>query len=425
MKKLFGIILALVLCLSLVSITAFAADPTAVLSGPDTVRAGQTITLDYKLTGENIVAAMGTLQYDPNQLTLVSAEQQVGSSWLLTPNGNTYMVEDNSLSAPVNGEATLIRFTFKVAELAEGTQISVSFTGVTATSLSAESAVADVSYAATISRPLGTNDNLASLTVGNATLSPAFDPSLTRYTVEVPFEISTLDVSAAPADGNATVSIDNPVLVEDRTTIVTITVRAENGSTKDYIIQAKRGKDPNYVPSDNNLLSDIVVEEFRLSPVFSSEITNYLIWLPYEVDSVKIIGISAHKYATIMVEGGSNLVAGADNEIKITCTAENGEARVYTIIAKRAPAHEDMTKPTTPSTAPSTSPSTMPSAYTTAPNSQQSTRPTNTPQDNENEAQKLMIILYCILGAIAVAGIAICVLIILANKKQGKFTNKK
>jgi hypothetical protein len=47
------------------------------------------------------------------------------------------------------------------------------------------------------------------------------------------------------------------------------------------------------------------------------------------------------------VEGGENLVAGADNEIKVICTAEDGTQKVYTIIAKRAAAHGS-TEPTEP-----------------------------------------------------------------------------
>ena len=49
------------------------------------------------------------------------------------------------------------------------------------------------------------------------------------------------------------------------------------------------------------------------------------------------------------MEGGENLVAGADNEIKVICTAEDGTQKVYTIIAKRAAAHGS-TEPTEPQT---------------------------------------------------------------------------
>ncbi len=431
MKKILGLMLVLMLCVSLVTLAAYADNPTipASMSGPGTVRAGQTITVSYQLNGTNILAVDGTLNYDANKLTLT--ETKVLDGWEATTNGNKYVIDDKNLTSPINGQATLISFTFQVGNLAEGTPIDVSFTGVTAASVNLSTGEtgqfsADASYTATVARPLGTNANLASLNISNATLSPAFDPSLTRYNVEVPFAITHLQLSAQPADPNATVSVYNPELEADKTNTITVTVTAENGATKEYMILAKRGKDPNYEPSKNNYLSNIVVEEFRLSPVFDKEVENYLIWLPYEVDSVKITGIAEDNYASIVVEGGSDLVAGADNPVKITCTAESGDERVYTIIVKRAPSHQEMSKPTVP-TVPSTSPdSTGPISSNTHSSNTQYTRPTNGSQGSDVNAQrnKLLIVLYCVLGVLSIAGIAVCVLFVIATRKEGKFASK-
>ncbi len=425
MKKLLAMVLVIMVCIGAMAVTSLAAAPTGSLAGPGSVRPGDTITVNYTFNGTDILAVMGTLNYNANQLTLVSAQQKV-DGWDLSNNGNTYMAEDGQFQHPIKGQVTLLSFTFKVGNLTEGTKVQVSFTGVTATSLAEEATVADASYTATVARPLGTNANLASLNISNATLSPAFDPSLTRYNVEVPFAITHLQLSAQPADPNATVSVYNPELEADKTNTITVTVTAENGATKEYMILAKRGKDPNYEPSKNNYLSNIVVEEFRLSPVFDKEIENYLIWLPYEVDSVKITGIAEDNYASIVVEGGSDLVAGADNPVKITCTAESGDERVYTIIVKRAPSHQEMSKPTIP-TVPSTSPdSTGPISSNTHSSNTQYTRPTNGSQGSDVNAQrnKLLIVLYCVLGVLSIAGIAVCVLFVIATRKEGKFASK-
>lgn len=52
------------------------------------------------------------------------------------------------------------------------------------------------------------------------------------------------------------------------------------------------------------------------------------------------------------MEGGTELIAGSDNVIKVICTAENGSEKVYTIMAKRAAAHDaqmpDETEPSAP-----------------------------------------------------------------------------
>jgi hypothetical protein len=51
----------------------------------------------------------------------------------------------------------------------------------------------------------------------------------------------------------------------------------------------------------------------------------------------------------VKVLGGDDLQPGQDNEIQVICIAENGDQKIYTIIAKRAAAHgEEPTQPTEP-----------------------------------------------------------------------------
>lgn len=341
MKKSVSLLICIVLCLTLMlPITAMAASAGASLSGPGTVRAGDTITLTFNLSGSGIYGASGTLSYDSSQLTLSGTSQKISSPWAVEFNGNNFVAYDNNLTNPINSSKALFTVTFKVnSSLAAGTAIKVSYTGVTASDGSADASIGTVSYSATIAAPLSTDNTLKSLTVSNATISPAFSSSTTSYTASVPYEVSKLDVKANANDSKAKVSIDNPTLTVNGTTKVTITVKAENGSTKTYTISVKRAQDPNYVPSSENNLSSITVDGFLLSPVFSAENTKYVIWLPYETENVTIGGTAADSKASVKVIGGDSLIAGADNEIQIVCTAENGTEKVYTIIAKRAAAH--------------------------------------------------------------------------------------
>ena len=126
---------------------------------------------------------------------------------------------------------------------------------------------------------------------------------------------------------------------EQKRNMVTVTVTAENGATKTYTISVKRAQDPNYVPSGENNLSDIKIDGFILSPGFSADEDEYVVWLPYEVDGIKVSGSAKDGRATVEVVGGDNLVAGEDNIVKVICTAENGEKKEYMIIAKRAAEH--------------------------------------------------------------------------------------
>lgn len=361
MKRFISMALILMLCLSLVAVTASAASADASLTGPGTVRAGDTITLTFNLGGSGIFGASGALSYDSSQLTLTGTSQKIGNGWAVEFNGNNFVAYDNNLASPINGNTALFTATFTVnGGVSAGTAISVSYTGVTASDGNADIGVGTVTYSATIAPPMSTDNNLKDLTVSNATISPAFSAGTNNYTAEVPFEVSKLDISASANDGKATVSINSPNLVPNGTTNVTVTVTAENGSQKYYVIAVKRAQDPNYVASSNNDLSGITVDGFLLSPVFSAENTQYVIWLPYETDSVTVSGTAADSKASVAVEGGSELKAGQDNEIKVICTAEDGTQKVYTVTAKRAAAHDGSTEPTEPPTQPATEPSTEP-----------------------------------------------------------------
>ena len=160
-----------------------------------------------------------------------------------------------------------------------------------------------------------------------------------------------MNVTATAKDSKAKVTVNSPNLVPGGKTNVTVTVKAENGSTKTYTIVVSREQDPNYVASANNNLSGISVEGFLLSPVFSADKTSYIVWAPYETESVKVTGTAADTKASVEVVGGENLAAGQDNEVKVICTAENGDKKTYTVVVKRAASHdgaEDTPVDTTP-----------------------------------------------------------------------------
>lgn len=355
MKKIVSSLAALVLAMCLLlPMNVSAASASASLSGPGTVRAGDTITLTFKLNGSNLSGASGTLAYDGGQLQMTGTKQVIASPWMVEFNGNNMVAYDNNLSSPINGSRDLFTVSFKVKDVAAGTKISVSYQNVVASDGSADANIGTVSYSVTVAAPLSANNALANLTVSNATISPAFNAGTTSYTAEVPFSVSKLDVTATAADSKAKVSISSPNLTPDGTTNVTVTVTAENGAQKTYTIKVHREKDPNYVASGNNDLAGITVEGFLLSPVFSAEVTEYVVWLPYETESVSISGTAADSKASVQVVGGDSLAAGQDNPVKVICTAENGDKKEYTVIVKRAAAHDGSVdeKPATSTTEP-------------------------------------------------------------------------
>lgn len=344
MKKVLSVLVVAILVLScMLPMTVSAATASATLAGAGTVRAGDTITLTFNLNGKGIYGAEGTLNYDAAQVTLVSTSQKIASPWVVEFNGNKFVAYDNNLAAPISSNKAVFSVTFKVKAVATGTKINISYTGVKASDGTADANIGTVSYSATVAAPLSTENNLASLSVQGVTLSPAFSAGTTSYTASVPFSTSKLNVTATAKDSKAKVTVNSPNLTPGGKTNVTVTVKAENGSTKTYTIVVSREQDPNYQASANNNLSGIKVEGFLLSPVFSADKTSYIVWAPYETQSVKVSGTAADTKASVEVVGGENLAAGQDNEVKVVCTAENGDKKTYTVVVKRAAAHDGTT----------------------------------------------------------------------------------
>ena len=187
-----------------------------------------------------------------------------------------------------------------------------------------------------------TNNNLASLSISNGKLNPGFNKNTTSYSVEVPYEVTRLNISATAEDGKASVNVYSPELIAEETVNATITVTAENGSSKTYTISISRGKDPNKVLSTDNYLNNLSVSVGILSPQFDREKLNYAVYLPFEVSYIVIdTEVSDTRYAILEKEENNELSIG-NNLFKYTVTAEDGSKRVYTVTVVRNKSMDDV-----------------------------------------------------------------------------------
>ena len=345
----------ILLLLSMLSLPAGASGMTAALSGPDTVRAGDSIEVSLQVSGNGLIVTQGEIRYSAGSLSYQGTDG-ILSGWKIDIDHSDgrlqFLAEDDKLSAPINGTQTLcvLRFTVRAAE---GAELSVLAGGLTATDGNQDFRASDAAYSARVAPPLSGNNALKELYAQNVEFSPAFRPEVTAYTAQVPFSVSSLDLTAVAADSRAQVQISGNTLRAGAVTAVTVTVTAENGSRRSYVIQVSREQDPDYEPSGENRLSSLTVDGFLLSPGFAEDVLEYVVWLPYETESVSVSGEARDSRASVEVTGGQTLTAGADNPVLVICTAENGDTRTYTVVVKRAAAH-GLTTTTAPSAAETT-----------------------------------------------------------------------
>lgn len=382
---------------------------SASLNGPQTVRGGDTITLTLNLSAPGSYGLEGSLSYDSSVVTLVEIKSAV-NGWKVDINGNKIVAYDDALSNPLKNGQNVITAIFKVKNVSEGTNINISITNIIASDGSAESNAGNAGYSATVAPPLSGNANLSGLSVAGITLTPAFSPDTISYDGgEADFSVSSLSVSATAADSRSTVSVTgNSLSVGDNT--VSITVKAENGTVKTYTIHIKREQDPNYVPSNDASISSITLSTGTLSPAFSTDITDYVVYLPYETASLDVSGTAAHPLASS--EGTSLQLTGSKNyTLTVTGIAEDGTRKTYNITAVVMPEYKGGT-PSTETVDNNSENETTTEAETTAPDNSDSNTEDNSDSTADEGSPVLNIIITIILIIIAAgAGFGICCLL--------------
>lgn len=242
MKRLFAICLALCALFSLGStaITAHAATGEASLSTNNTsVTVGQTVTLTITYKATSVGGGIAEIRYDANVFEFVSVEGTGTSN---------------------SGAAGLVKYTFIDTSNKPTYTFTATFKAIKAGSSNFDLAsydlttfdeesfiVADKTITVTAINPTQSgNANLASLKPSSGTLTPKFSPDTTEYTVKVPYTVTSLTISATPADKGAkvtAVSGSNSLKVGKNTREVTVT--AANGTTKKYTVVITRSENQN------------------------------------------------------------------------------------------------------------------------------------------------------------------------------------
>ncbi len=271
-NKKIGILLAgMIACLSVMvpRIPVWAAGLS--LSGaPSSVNIGDTFSVNVTLPA-NIWATV-TVSYDASLLSYVSASKDVGGG-----SGSVYYVDYTS-------EADSVRITFRA--LSAGSASISASAGDAEYDAGGAASVGGASASVTVANAAGGGGNsggtgngggsnggsgegnnsgggtgtgtaksgdnsLASLTLSNGTLSPAFAYNTTNYTAEVDYDVTSIAISAVPGNAKATVeSVTGNENLSVGENTIKIVVRAENGVAAVYTItvtrksEAESGEDP-------------------------------------------------------------------------------------------------------------------------------------------------------------------------------------
>ena len=83
--------------------------------------------------------------------------------------------------------------------------------------------------------------------------------------------------------------------------------------------------------SNNNYLSILKIDNYKLTPTFNKKTLNYKLNLNSDVDKINIIAKAESDKASVTGDGEISLLEG-ENKVEITVTSESGKEKTYTIL---------------------------------------------------------------------------------------------
>ena len=355
MKKLKYLLLIITLFITNLP-SVFAASVTVSVSTVSNCKVNDVISVTIgvsNISGTNVAGFSGTLTVDTQYLQYQShtANSDIGftaSVEPLTPSSSTGTFNLASYgSTGLTNNTTF--FTLKFKAVKEG-KTTITLSDATLSNTDGDDFESDLgvllgpsSKLVTIggsdtsggNNPTESNDALLkALSVDNYSLSPAFSKATTSYTITVPTALEKIKVNAMANDTKALVSGVGEVSIKDKTKI-TITVTAEDGTTKTYTININRKDDvvpvdttPTETKSNDATLKKLDPSGYTMSPTFKKNVTSYTIKVGEKVDSLDITALPTSDKAKVEITGNKNWKDGA-NEVKITVTAEDGTKKIY------------------------------------------------------------------------------------------------
>lgn len=168
---------------------------------------------------------------------------------------------------------------------------------------------------------------LSSLTVEQYKLEPDFSPDITEYSLTVGRDVENLVIEAVATDENATVEItgNNGLLLGENT--VNIKVTAEDGTVRTYKINVTK------VEQVGLKLSELTIENYVLTPEFSSDVYEYTLNIgDISVTSLNIIANSADENINVEIVGNNNLKPGENIITILVSSDEEDITTVYQIV---------------------------------------------------------------------------------------------
>lgn len=178
------------------------------------------------------------------------------------------------------------------------------------------------------------NTNLQTLAIEGVELTPTFSANVTEYSAKlVNYKEQSLKINAEAEDSKSTVKVEGNEEIKIGENVISITVTAEDGTTKVYKVTVTNEE------KEGLGLSSLVIKDVELKN-FSPSKFNYEIEFS-KLDKLEIEAIANEEGATVEIIGNENLTENGEHVITIIVTSADGEQiATYTITANKVAVEE-------------------------------------------------------------------------------------
>ena len=166
---------------------------------------------------------------------------------------------------------------------------------------------------------LDSNNNLSTLKLSVEGVTPTFNKDTTRYTLTVSDTTDNIEINAIPESSKAKVNVTGNNNLTTGTNKILITVVAENGSKKEYVIDVTKTENPELA---NSSLENLAIEFTVLEPAFDASILEYSAIIGSDIDSLNILAVPQREGAIVTITGNEGITYG-NNIITINVKAED------------------------------------------------------------------------------------------------------
>ena len=198
----------------------------------------------------------------------------------------------------------------------------------------------------TVTQVSQTANTLAKLEIEGVKMDKDFSADINQYSATVENETNSIHILVEGSNTNSIISINDKTItsgtaeeyaLQTGQNIFLITVKdSSTNLTNTYTLTVTREQ------NSNSQLQNIKLSTGKLSPAFSSTVTEYNVQLPNTSQTITVLPTAVEKTAVVKVNGAEvtekgvlvNIPVGK-SDILIVVTAENGSKLSYTIHVER------------------------------------------------------------------------------------------